>query len=191
LRNSVWKPFLVAALVTFATATKVPAQTRSAMDTFVEAAREYAVTHRRVEKVLGPQVVTASPGDLLSHVNALGEAIRRERIHASQGDLFTAPVSNELRVRIANALESRGLSVADLATDEIPEGIDRRSLVVRVGGPFPWPVGSTMLGLILDVLPPLPPELQYRFVFRDLVLVDVHANLVVDVLPNALAAGKF
>ena len=31
----------------------------------------------------------------------------------------------------------------------------------------------------------LPRELQYRFVARDLVLVDVEATLVVDVLPNA------
>ncbi len=184
--NSAWKPFLAAVLATLATATSVPAQTRSAMETFVEATREYALTHRRVEQGMGPQVVTASPADLLGHVNALGEAIRRERVRASQGDVFTVAVSNELRARIAKVMESRGLSAADLATDEIPEGIDRRSLVVRVGGPFPWAVGSTMLGLILDVLPALPPELQYRFVFRDLVLVDVHANLVVDVLPNAL-----
>ena len=159
--NSAWKPFLAAVLATLATATSVPAQTRSAMETFVEATREYALTHRRVEQGMGPQVVTASPADLLGHVNALGEAIRRERVRASQGDVFTVAVSNELRARIAKVMESRGLSAADLATDEIPEGIDRRSLVVRVGGPFPWAVGSTMLGLILDVLPALPPELQY------------------------------
>jgi hypothetical protein len=34
--------------------------------------------------------------------------------------------------------------------------------------------------------PALPPELAYRFVGRDLVLVDVHANLVVDILDLAL-----
>jgi len=37
------------------------------------------------------------------------------------------------------------------------------------------------------VLPALPPELQYRMVGRDLVLVDVHASLIVDILPQALA----
>jgi hypothetical protein len=37
----------------------------------------------------------------------------------------------------------------------------------------------------------LPAELEYRFVGRDLVLVDSHAGLVVDVLPDALPAGDF
>ena len=32
----------------------------------------------------------------------------------------------------------------------------------------------------------LPQELQYRFVGRDLVLVDTHADLVLDILRNAV-----
>ena len=39
--------------------------------------------------------------------------------------------------------------------------------------------------------PALPPELAYRFVGRDLVLVDVHANLVVDILDLALPTIAF
>ncbi len=39
---------------------------------------------------------------------------------------------------------------------------------------------------VLDALPRLPHELQYRFVGRDLVLVDTHADLVVDILRNAV-----
>jgi hypothetical protein len=39
---------------------------------------------------------------------------------------------------------------------------------------------------MIEALPPLPDELQYRIVGRDLVLVDVHANLVVDILREAL-----
>jgi hypothetical protein len=38
---------------------------------------------------------------------------------------------------------------------------------------------------LLQVLPPLPPELQYRIIGRSLVLWDHHANLVVDYLPGA------
>jgi hypothetical protein len=39
---------------------------------------------------------------------------------------------------------------------------------------------------LLLALPPLPRELEYRFWDRHLVLVDLHANLVVDILENAL-----
>jgi hypothetical protein len=39
---------------------------------------------------------------------------------------------------------------------------------------------------VLQVFPPLAEELQYRFVDRDLILWDEHANLIVDVLPDAV-----
>ena len=35
-------------------------------------------------------------------------------------------------------------------------------------------------------VPPLPDALQYRFVNRDLVLLDCDASLIIDVLPRAL-----
>jgi hypothetical protein len=41
---------------------------------------------------------------------------------------------------------------------------------------------------ILCALPPLPDELQYRFAGRTLILWDVHADLIVDLLPGALPA---
>jgi hypothetical protein len=39
---------------------------------------------------------------------------------------------------------------------------------------------------LLAGLPPLPDELQYRFMNRDLVLWDVHANVVVDLIKRAM-----
>ena len=45
---------------------------------------------------------------------------------------------------------------------------------------------------LLAVFPRLPSELDYRFVHRDLVLWDVRADLIVDVLRDAipLEAGR-
>ena len=43
-----------------------------------------------------------------------------------------------------------------------------------------------MFPCVVDVLPALPSELQYRIVGRDLVLTDVHASVVVDILANVL-----
>lgn len=39
---------------------------------------------------------------------------------------------------------------------------------------------------ILNALPELPAFLAYEFVDRNLVLVDVEADLIVDILPDAL-----
>jgi hypothetical protein len=51
-----------------------------------------------------------------------------------------------------------------------------------------WPgtALTTMPPDLLAILPPLPRELEYRFVHRDLVLWDVRADLIVDVLRDAI-----
>jgi len=59
-----------------------------------------------------------------------------------------------------------------------------------VNHPVPWGVSAARWPA-LTMLPPLPPELAYRFIGRDLVLVDVHANLVVDILDLALPTPAF
>jgi len=38
----------------------------------------------------------------------------------------------------------------------------------------------------LQVLPPTPRDIEYRPIDRDLVLLDIHADLVVDVLPDVI-----
>jgi hypothetical protein len=47
-----------------------------------------------------------------------------------------------------------------------------------------------MFPCVLQALPPLPPELHYRIVGSTLVLIDVHADLIVDVLPYALVTTE-
>jgi hypothetical protein len=39
---------------------------------------------------------------------------------------------------------------------------------------------------LLVKLPELPQELAYRFVGRDLTLIDIEARLIVDLIPNAI-----
>jgi len=60
----------------------------------------------------------------------------------------------------------------------------------RVNEAFPWTVGSAMWSTLLAALPPLPAELQYRFFDRDLVLIDIHADLVVDIVEGALPSSR-
>jgi len=39
---------------------------------------------------------------------------------------------------------------------------------------------------VLVSLPPLPPELQYRFLRRHLILIDIGARIIVDYLPDVV-----
>jgi hypothetical protein len=45
-----------------------------------------------------------------------------------------------------------------------------------------WGQANTTFQWITDLLPLLPEDVDYRLVGRDLVLVDVRTNLVIDVL---------
>jgi hypothetical protein len=56
----------------------------------------------------------------------------------------------------------------------------------RAGEAVPWNAGPVMWPVMLAGLPELPPELEYRFLGRHLIIVDVLANLIVDLLHDAL-----
>ena len=55
-----------------------------------------------------------------------------------------------------------------------------------MNGRFDWTRAAAMPAFIIAALPPLPDELQYRFVDDDMVLLDSDAGLIIDVLPHAL-----
>jgi hypothetical protein len=61
---------------------------------------------------------------------------------------------------------------------------------LEVNAPFPWNSGNAMWPSMLVALPQLPEGLEYRFVGADLVLVDVRADLVVDILRGALLSER-
>lgn len=154
--------------------------------TFVAATREYAAAHRRLEQQIGPIQITDRPETIRYAIDAMAAAIRAERPDARQGDLFTPALARELRVRIDQALRAHGFTAADVLA-EGEEGPDPATFILRVNGPFPWVLSQAMFPCVTGALPPLPPELQYRMVGSDLFLIDVHASLIVDILPYALA----
>lgn len=153
---------------------------------FSKASEDYAFLHRQLERRLPPIEVNANPQTIRRAIDDMAAAIRAARPEAQQGDLFNPAVQASIRQRIAKALGSHGFTPADVRDAELAQGVDAASLTLRVNGTFPWAFGTAMFPCVLEALPPLPPELQYRIVGRDLVLIDVHASVIVDILPLAL-----
>ena len=178
----------MAMVLTAAAVSAQPLRVPSAAEQqFTAATRDYAWLHRRIEAVLGPIEINADMGRIDRAVHELAAAIRAERTAAAAGDLFTPAVGAEFRWRIADALAAHDLTPEAVLEAERADGVDSRLVSLRVNGPFPWELGTAMFPCVLDALPELPPELQYRIVGETLVLVDVHASLIVDLLPGALA----
>ena len=142
---------------------------------------QYVQLHRRLERFVPPRIITEDPVRLFASRLALAAEIRRARPLATQGEIFTPEIATMFRRIVDRTLREDRIDWAVfLAEDGMQLPID-----VRVNGDYPagGPV-ATVSPTLLQALPPLPPELQYRFVNLDLILWDVHAGLIVDFVPD-------
>jgi hypothetical protein len=182
-----------AALVVVATALLVTAgaQTQNffpspAIQRFNDQIASYMSIRNRVQEHVGVPYVSADANDIATMQAALADGIRRARPNARPGDFFSADVRVEFRRRIQHALVSRNVSGFGLLTD-LERDSPARFCALTVNGDFDWRFGEMIPGPLIDALPDVPWPLQYRFACRNLVLLDVDASLIVDVLPDAFA----
>jgi hypothetical protein len=178
---------VVAALV--AAAFAQPLADPDGILSFVRAAEDYAFQHLRIERRMPALEVNANAETIRRAIDAMAAAVRAARPDATQGDFFNPAAQAAIRTRLARALRTHALTPADVLAAELADGVDSRGVVLKVHDTFPWALSTAMTPCLLEALPPLPPELQYRLVGRDLILIDVHASLVIDILPRALGAG--
>jgi hypothetical protein len=159
---------------------------------FKDSVEEYVELHRRLRATLPPLDVSSEPRTILTAAGRLASAIREARRGARAGDVFNPVVAATLRARIGYALRDpdRRKKIVHLLT-EVEEDEDERppaGWVPVVNGTLDWFSTGATPHAILEALPDLPHELQYRFVGLDLVLLDVDANLIIDILPAAVSA---
>ena len=154
---------------------------------FQSAVTDYTELHRRLEQGVEPIVVTTDVQAIERGIDAMAAAMRTARPGAKQGDLFTPALAGIFRAVIDEALRAHGLTVEEVRAAAMDDAAGTR-VSLRVYGAFQWHAASAMPACMFEALPQLPPELEYRLVGPDMVLVDLHANLIVDVLRNALAA---
>ena len=149
---------------------------------FTRAVHTYANLHRTVAASLLPEEMCTDPEETQRRIGQLAEALRAERATARAGDVFNTAIASVFRRRLAEAVRQSALRGEVLE----PQQARRGEPGLEVNDEFPWIVKQGMPPAVLATLTTLPPELEYRFVYRDLVLLDVGANLVVDILENAL-----
>jgi hypothetical protein len=153
---------------------------------FQEEAAEYAELHARQLAKL--ELRGSDTPESPATQRALAQAISTHRVKAKPGDIFRPEIQPLLRRLIAEQLEGPESLAARKAVVEGNPGQEEDSIpvAVRVNGEYPSGAPrSTVPPSLLLTLPPLPKALEYRFVGRDLILLDSTAGLIVDVLPNA------
>jgi hypothetical protein len=144
---------------------------------------EYVKLHKTVEAKLPPLKLTASPEVIANHQHDLASRIREERKQARQGDIFTAKISGEFHRLIGMVMggpEAGRIKTSLKAAEPV-----RLQLHVNDEYPAGVPLQS-MPPTLLQNLPRLPAEVEYRIVGDSLILRDVKANLIVDFIPQAI-----
>jgi hypothetical protein len=153
------------------------------LEDFQQRVRDYVVIHKKIEDGLPRLPKEATPVQIDEHQRAFGQAIAAARAGAKHGDIMTPAMQALVRRHLAKVFG--GKDAADLkgsVMDENPVGIEV-SLNERYPDEVPL---STMPPEVLQMLPKMPEELEYRFVGRSLVIMDEHAHLIADFVPNAI-----
>jgi hypothetical protein len=167
---------MTSALLVAMTLTITPGMTQ-----FINRVYDFVELHRRAAAGI-EQPLCSDPEEVARQADALANAIRIARPRAKEGDIFTMAASEMFRTKIAGLVRRTNFDVeAFLDRHWGEEG----EMEVHVFGTLPWRTHLALMPFVRE-LPELPPELEYQFVGRHLVLVDVGANMVVDVLRDAL-----
>ena len=168
-----------------AQAPSTPRETPPELVEFKKRVDAFAALHKKLEATLPKLSKEATPEQIDKNQRALAMLVSQNRAGASQGDVFTAPGQLYIRAllkRLFANLDKRKLR--ESIQDENP---DPRSVKLAVNSRYPDAVPlASMPPEVLQALPPLPDEIEYRFVGDSLILLDPHAHLVVDYIPGAL-----
>jgi hypothetical protein len=137
----------------------------------------YLNLHNKARTGLPTSKPTSSPEEISSRQSELAAKIRALRPKAKSGQIFTPRISAEFRRLIKISWQGSDAKHME-ASFEHSEPVH---VALQVNGAYPSrvPLQSTPPTLLQN-LPPLPKELEYRVVGRRLVLRDIAANLIVD-----------
>jgi hypothetical protein len=152
-----------------------------AVDAFSKRLKEYLDVRTKAESEVAPLKETDDPAKIAAREKALGDAVRKLRATAKAGDVFGKDITPLILEIVRADWKKRPAA-------------DRAAIIAEMPKPFVptvnmrYPDGQPLLTFppnLLKQLHQLPDDLEYRFVGRDIILRDVKANIIVDVIRDA------
>ena len=126
-----------------------------------------------------PLRVTENADEIIRFEEQLTSRLRELRGSSDRGQIFPPSMQSELKKFFVAEVNADTLA---LLIDDSPGEFD-----ADVNETYPKHLSlATMPPNLLLQLPDLPPDLEYRFVGRHLILRDARANMVVDEVPRVL-----
>lgn len=150
---------------------------------FEKRVKEYADMRERLEEKLPKLSKDAKPEEIEAHKKSFQGMVRAARAGAKRGDVFTPAAAAHIRAMIKRTFD--GKDRAELR--ETVFEAETKGVPVRVN--YTYPESKELVEMpptLLLNLPQLPKQVRYRFVGRNLLLVDRENGLIVDYMTNAL-----
>jgi hypothetical protein len=148
-----------------------------AVAAFEARVKEYVILHRKLESSLPRLPRKHTPEQVDKNQRALGDLIKSARKDAKPGEFFTPEMQAFVKRILGEVLSGPdGKNVKASIMDENP-GVPK--LVINERYPSSVPL-STMPPQVLAPLPKLPEDLEYRFIGSRLILLDTHADIILD-----------
>jgi hypothetical protein len=153
---------------------------------FLKRIDQYMQLHKKIEASLPKLPDHATPQQIDQNQRAMGDLVAKARADAKPGDLFSPAMKRVVQQLFAEVFKGKaGQDTKKYIHDEphpVTPEINKRY-------PDTIPL-ATMPLRVLAELPKLPEELEYRFVYSHLILMDVHAHLILDYILNAIPADS-
>jgi len=165
---------------------KVEDPTKAVFEGFSKRIDDYMKMRKTVVDSVGELDPTKSQAEITTRATQLATGIMAARAQAKPGDIFTPEFSALMATLIKQEYSRRPDSVQETREDqqdELPDFVPKVNMLY----PTTYPL-ATFPATLLPLLPKLPEQLEYRVVQHYLVLRDIEANVIVDVMPNAVPA---
>jgi hypothetical protein len=153
------------------------------MQDFLKRVDAYVAVHKKQEATLPSLSKQMTPQEIDTHQRALSKLMQAARPAAKPGDVLSPAMQRLIRTLLRPIFAGKdGRQIKDEILDKEYKG----TVKLAVNGRYPDDVPvSTMPPQVLEALPKLPEELEYRFIQNSLILFDTHAHIIADYMDRA------
>ena len=154
-----------------------------AIDVFEKRVKDYIELRNRVRANAPKLSKDSTPEQINAYRTTLQDSLRSARPNAKRGEFFRPETADYIRRTLKTEFQGKDRK-------ELREQVfetETQGVVLRVNYPYAQTAElSEMPATLLTKLPQLPKELRYRFVGRNMLLVDRESDVIIEIMPDAL-----
>ena len=161
----------------------VSAADKAAIQTFEKQVKEYMELRNKAREKAPKLSKDSTPEQIHAYRTTLELSLRTARPNAKRGEFFLPESADYIRRTLKSEFQGKDRQELRKTVFET----ETQGVVLRVNYPYAESAElSEMPATLLAKLPQLPKELRYRFVGRNMLLVDRESNVIIDFMPEAL-----